>query len=72
MKQGGRLTAKRMLHERDRHLPEWLIFMLVAFLSMRAAWILGGGNACDFFSRAYDGLGYYQWLPAAFVTGILT
>lgn len=53
----------------DRHLPEWLLFLLVAMLSFLAAWILGGGNTCDFFSRANDGLGYYQWLPAAFVTG---
>lgn len=54
---------------KDRRLPEWMLFLLVAVLSMRAAWILGGDNTCNFFSRANDGLGYYQWLPAIFVTG---
>lgn len=53
----------------NRYLPEWLLFLLVSILSMHAAWVLGGGNTCEFFSRAYDGLGYYQWLPAAFITG---
>jgi hypothetical protein len=46
-----------------------MLFLLVAVLSMRAAWILGGDDTCGFFSGAYDGLGYYQWLPAAFITG---
>ena len=53
----------------DRHLFEWLLFMLVAILSFRAAWILNGENTHDFFWKAWDGLGYYQWLPSAFVTG---
>lgn len=60
--------SKVLSTTRDRHLAEWLLFMLVAVLSLRAAWITGGGNTCNFFSGAYDGLGYYQWLPAVFVT----
>lgn len=56
-------------YRRDRHLLEWLLFMLVAILSFRAAWIIGGGNTYDFFWKAWDGLGYYQWLPSAFITG---
>lgn len=69
MKSAGHVSGRNTPHGRDRYLPEWLLFMLVAFLSLRAAWIMGGGHACDFFSRAWDGLGYYQWLPAVFVTG---
>lgn len=53
----------------DRHLLEWLLFMLVAFLSLREAWIIGEPNTYDFFWKSWDGLGYYQWLPSAFITG---
>lgn len=53
----------------DRHLVEWLLFMLVAILSFRAAWIMAEGHTYDFFWQAWDGLGYYQWLPSAFITG---
>lgn len=63
------MAGTQLSHARDRHLPEWLLFMLVAVLSLRAAWITGGGDTCQFFGGAYDGLGYYQWLPAVFVTG---
>jgi len=56
-------------YRRDRHLFEWLLFMLVVILSFRAAWIIGGGNTYDFFWKAWDGQGYYQWLPTAFITG---
>ncbi len=54
---------------RDRHLLEWLLFMLVAILSLREAWIIGEPNTYDFFWKSWDGLGYYQWLPSAFITG---
>jgi hypothetical protein len=53
----------------DRHPVEWLLFLLVAVLSFRAAWIVAEGHTYDFFWQAYDGLGYYQWLPSAFITG---
>ena len=53
----------------DRHLVEWLLFMLVAILSFWAAWIMAEGHTYDFFWQAWDGLGYYQWLPSAFITG---
>lgn len=54
---------------RGNHLVEWLLFMLVALLSLRAAWVIAEGNTHDFFWKAWDGLGYYQWLPSAFITG---
>jgi len=57
------------VHRQDRHLLEWLLFMFVAILSFREAWIIGGTNAYDFFWGAWDGMGYYQWLPSAFITG---
>src|SRR5690606_17495186 len=53
----------------DRHLLEWLLFMLVAILSFREAWIFADGNTHDFFWKAWDGLGYYQWLPTVFLSG---
>lgn len=55
--------------KQDRHLLEWLLFMLVAILSLREAWIFAEGNTHNFFWRASDGLGYYQWLPTAFLSG---
>ena len=54
---------------RDRHLIEWLLFMIVSIVSFHAEWMIGGASAHDFFWGAWDGLGYYQWLPSAFVTG---
>jgi len=55
--------------ETDSHWMEWLLFLFVAVLSFREAWIIGGGNTHDFFWRAWDGQGYYEWLPSAFITG---
>lgn len=63
------LSSKDSVLSADRSLPEWLLFMLVAVLSFRSAWIIGGADAHDFFWEAWDGLGYYQWLPSAFITG---
>lgn len=54
---------------RDRYLVEWLLFLLVAILSFRAAWIMAEGHTHEFFWQAWDGLGYYQWLPSAFING---
>lgn len=54
---------------RDRNLVEWLLFLLVAVLSFHAAWIIAEGRTHDFFWQAWDGIGYYQWLPSAFITG---
>lgn len=51
----------------DGQVVEWLLFLFVFVLSLREAWIIGGGNSYDFFWCAWDGLGYYQWLPAAFI-----
>lgn len=67
--QRSSLRSNTLAKNRDRHLLEWVLFMLVAFLSLRAAWYIGEGNTHDFFWKAWDGLGYYQWLPSAFVTG---
>lgn len=50
----------------DRYFLEWLLFLLVFMLSFRAAWILHEEYLHDFFWKAYDGLGYYQWLPTTF------
>lgn len=54
---------------RDGHLPEWLLFMLVATISLHEAWLVGEGNTHEFFWGSWDGMGYYQWLPSAFITG---
>ena len=63
------LGARRERARRaDRHLPEWLLFMLVSILCLAGAWQLQADRMADFFPKAYDGLGYYQWLPATFVT----
>lgn len=43
--------------------------MLVSVLSFHAAWAIGGASVHDFFWGSWDGLGYYQWLPSAFITG---
>lgn len=51
-----------------RYQIEWLLFMLVAFLSLREAWMAHEGNTYEFFWGAWDGMGYYQWLPSAFIT----
>lgn len=61
-------SRRRFPRSTDRHLVKWLLFMLVAILTFRAAWIIADGNTHDFFWRANDGLGYYQWLPSAFIT----
>lgn len=53
----------------EKALPEWLLFMLVAVLSFQNAWAIGGADTHAFFWEAWDGLGYYQWLPTAFITG---
>ncbi|MBP9159820.1 MAG: hypothetical protein LKM36_02675 [Flavobacteriales bacterium] len=60
---------KAAVYRTDRQLPEWLLFLLVSLTSFREAWIKGGTNTYDFFWKAWDGLGYYQWLPSAFITG---
>ncbi|MBS1938947.1 MAG: hypothetical protein JST38_05795 [Bacteroidetes bacterium] len=60
-----------LVRRKNRYLPEWSLFMLVAVLSWRVAWAIGEGNTTDFFRQASDGLGYYQWLPATFITGDL-
>lgn len=52
----------------DRYATEWLLFLLVALLSLRSAWVFAEGNTYDFFWKSWDGLGYYQWLPSAFIT----
>ena len=62
--QQGRTIAMRS----DGHLVEWLLFMFVAVLSFREAWIIGGENTHDFFWKAWDGQGYYQWLVSTFIT----
>ena len=59
---------KAAVYRTDRQLPEWLLFLLVSLTSFREAWIKGGTNTYDFFWKAWDGLGYYQWLPSAFIT----
>lgn len=48
-----------------RHFVEWMLFLLVFVISFHDAWVIGGGNTYDFFWCSWDGLGYYQWLPAA-------
>lgn len=62
-------TRRARSPSRDRHLVEWLLFMLVTFLSLREAWIYAEGNTYDFFWKSWDGMGYYPWLPSAFITG---
>lgn len=53
----------------DRYLLEWLLFLLVFLLSFWTAWAVWIDKLDGFFWCAYDGLGYYQWLPAVFVDG---
>jgi hypothetical protein len=53
----------------DRHLIEWLLFMLVSVLCLAGAWQLHIDRMDEFFPHAWDGLGYYQWLPSTFITG---
>lgn len=55
--------------QRDRHLIEWLLFLLVSILCLAGAWSFHVDRLGDFFLKAYDGLGYYQWLPTTFVQG---
>ncbi len=57
------------LGRQDRYLVEWLLFLLVAILSFQEAWIRGEGSTHEFFWKAWDGQGYYQWLPTLFITG---
>ncbi len=53
----------------SNHLVEWLLFMLVAIITLHEAWLIGEGNTHEFFWGSWDGMGYYQWLPSAFVSG---
>ena len=56
------------VHNADRDLVEWLLFMLVTILCLAGAWQIHVDRLGEFFPKAWDGLGYYQWLPVTFVT----
>ncbi len=61
------MTRMRPSHEKNKHFIEWALFMLVAVISFNGAWIFNGHNTHAFLRDAYDGLGYYQWLPGNLV-----
>jgi hypothetical protein len=61
--------SPRAGQQRDRHLIEWSLFMLVSILCLAGAWSFHVDRMDEFFPKAYDGLGYFQWLPTAFITG---
>lgn len=48
---------------------ERILFLIIAAVCMSASWAFHGEHIHDFYWKAWDGLGYYQWLPSVFVTG---
>lgn len=59
----------------DRPLERWerdlqgTLFLLIATVTMFLQWNFHGHDPIDFLRHGNDSLGYYQWLPAAFITG---
>jgi hypothetical protein len=59
----------------DRPLERWereiqgILFLLIATVTMFVQWNFHGHDPIEFLRHGNDSLGYYQWLPAAFITG---
>ena len=49
------------------HSLQGLLFLLITVCSLHVVWQVHGGNPFEFLRHGSDPLGYYQWLPSAFI-----
>lgn len=47
---------------------QWWAFLLVMLCSLHGQWLVHGHDPHEFLRHGSDPLGYYQWLPATFIT----
>lgn len=65
----ARATGPQHVNWRDRHLLEWLLIMFGGRSIVPGSVDNRRVEHLRFLLGAWDGLGYYQWLPSAFITG---
>jgi hypothetical protein len=63
------VLSEKYRSSRGEHVIEWTLFLLVALCCWHAQWLVHGDDPSAFLQGKSDNLGYYQWLPAAFVDG---
>jgi uncharacterized membrane protein len=51
----------------EKNFAEWALFLLVALCAWHGQWMVHSDNPYEFLRHGSDNLGYYQWLPAAFI-----